>query len=404
MGTQSKLLNANSSKPSFRGNETAAPSSASTSPSTALNEDKFEKKDEIKPKNKLFITLAAVAGASTAGLTFTWARLGKILKLMGVAVPFALFGRLSKVHELSLKDGLTGLFNKKNLIATLNEGYQKAVQKKQNYSVAMLDMDNFKAFNEIFDHNTGDDVLKRISNCIHGVVKKHKIKGFRYGGEEFTVLMPNHNNESAKKVIEEIAEAIKKDADIQKLLPKFTKISQEDIAFVSPKLIQINDIFTKLREKSGNSRQIANEIVSVVEEHIKKYEPTDAKSLKDFVTKLKTTEGSELHKLLHIDSKVGVDSILGNELDKIYKQYSSIKHDREKWLGHITRHNMFTVSGGVVDLQDSKIAISSGEYLTGIADEALKSAKENGKNVIITANDELIKSAIDKINKKNANK
>lgn len=322
--------------------------------------------------------------------------------MLGIAAPFALFGRLSKVHELSLKDGLTGLFNKKNLLASLHEGLQKATHKNQHYSVAMLDMDNFKAFNEIFDHNTGDDVLKRISACIQNVTKKHKVKGYRYGGEEFTVLMPEHTSESAKKVLQEISEAIKHDKEIQKLLPEFRKKAEDRIAFVSPRIPRINAIFQRLRGQSGSSKQIASEIATLVEEHIKEFEPTDAKPLKDYVAKLKTADGKELAKLLAIRAPIGVDSSLGVELDKIYRQYGAMKHDREKWLDHLTRHNMFTISSGVVNLQDGKTKISEAEHLLGIADEALKSAKENGKNTIVAANNELIEGTIDKINRKKA--
>lgn len=395
--TQPKNLGAKIYKPSFRGNNS---SEAPVANVKTLDDDKFEKKENNERKDRLFVGMAALAGTSTAGLALTWARLGKILKLVGVAAPFAFFGRLSKVHELSIKDGLTGLFNKKNLIATLGEDFKKAAQKNQHYSVAMLDMDNFKAFNEIFDHNTGDDVLKRISACIQNVTKKHKLKGYRYGGEEFTILMPNHASESAQKVLQEISNAIKNDAAIQKLLPEFRKNAQDRIAFVTTRIPKLNEIFPKLRNKSGNNRQLANEIASLVEEHIKQFEPTDSKPLKDFITKLKTAQGSELGNLLQIRAKIGLDSTLGNELDKIYRQYSAMKHDREKWIDHLTRHNMFTISSGVVNLQDGKNKITEAQQLLGIADEALKSAKENGKNTIVAANDELIKSATAKINKK----
>lgn len=402
MGSQSNVLTANFSKPSFKGNDKSASPSNNISPSTAKDSDKFEKAESNENKNKLLIGMTALAGTSTAGLAFTWARLGKILKVLGIAAPFALFGRLSKVHELSVRDGLTGLFNKKNLLASLREGLQKATRKNQHYSVAMLDMDNFKAFNEIFDHNTGDDVLKRISGCIQNVTKRHKVQGYRYGGEEFTVLMPEHASESAQKILQEISEAIRNDKEIQKLLPEFRKKAEDRIAFVSPRIPRINSVFQKLRSHSGNSKQVANEIVTLVEDHIKEFEPTDAKPLKDYVAKLKTADGKELTKLLAIRAPIGVDSTLGVELDKIYRQYGAMKHDREKWLDHLTRHNMFTISSGVVNLQDGKTQISEAEHLLGIADEALKSAKENGKNTIVAANSELIKGTIDKINKKKA--
>lgn len=405
MGTQSNVLAAGFSKPSFRGNDKAASSNTIT-PSSAKNSDTFETKENDERKNKLLIGLTALAGTSTAGLAFTWARLGKILKLVGIAAPFALFGRLSKVHELSLKDGLTGLFNKSTLKATLLKDFQKIVKTKGNYNVAMLDVDNFKGFNEIFDHNKGDKVLKKIADCIQNVTKKYKVKGYRYGGEEFAVLLPNNSSESAKKVIEEIAEAIRKDEYIQAQLPEFKKRTQEDLEFISPIMIQINEIFTKLKAKehATNPKQLAQKIVSLVEQHIEKFKPTDSKAFKDFMAKLKTADGEELRKLIDINAKVNNESTLGNELDKIYTQYKAMKNDREKWLDHLNKHKMFTISGGIFNFQDSKISIDNSEHLLKIADAALKSAKENHKNTIVSTNDELIQNVIDEIMRKNATK
>jgi diguanylate cyclase (GGDEF)-like protein len=405
MGAQSNILNANFSKPSFRGNNTETLPSKAALPSAA-DGDKFEKNESSKPKSKFFIAMTALAGASTAGLALTWARLGKILKLVGVAVPIAFFGRLSKVRELSLKDGLTGLFNKYTLKATISKDFQEIIKKKKNYCVAMLDMDNFKGFNEIFDHNKGDKVLKRIADCIHSVTKKHKVNGYRYGGEEFAVLLPNHNSESAKKVLEEIAEAIRKDEYIQGLLPEFKKHTQEDIEFMSPLMTQINEIFAKLKGKQHtvNHKQLAGQIISLVEKHIEKYRPTDAKALKDYIAKLKSADSKGLPNLLGTKTQIGDASTLGNELDKIYIQYKTMKNDREKWLYHINMHNMFTISGGLFSFLDSKVVIDDSGHLLKIADAALKSAKESHKNIIVTANDEITKSVIDEVNKQKAAK
>lgn len=399
MGAKSNILHANFSKPSFKGNDKAASSDTLSPSAAAKNSDKFEKKENDQPKNKLLVGMTALAGTTSAGLAFTWLKLGKILKLVGVAVPFAFFGRLSKVRELSLRDGLTGLFNKDTLKATLAKDFKKFIKSKDNYSVGMLDMDNFKGFNEILGHEVGDKVLKRIAGCIHQVTKKHKLKGYRYGGEEFMVIMPNHNSESAQKILGEISEAIKKDEYIQGLLPKFKDKVQSRIAFLSPKPAQINGIFAKLRSKSGDSRKLANEITTLVESHIETYDPPHTKDLEEFIAKLKAAKGDGLRKLLQIGTKIGEDSCLGSELDKIYTQYNSLNNDRQKWIDHINRHKMFTVSGGVVNLQDASGSVTEGKELIAIADKALKAAKDNGKNSVVKANDELIKKVMDRIKK-----
>lgn len=377
------------------------------------NNDKFEKNTDIlkqqikvkpdKEKSKLELALIGVSGISVTMFAITRARIGRALKLVGKKAP-VLIGGLGKISDVASKDGMTDLFNKSVLLATLAKDFKIAVKKGKNYSVAMLDMDNFKAFNEVFDHDTGDKVLKRISANIQKVIQKHKAEGFRYGGEEFVITLPNYTSESAKKVVEEIAEAIKKDEEIQGLIPAFKEKAQKDIDFISPKLSQLDTIFLKLRKgkNGGDCKKLADEIISLVDAHIEKYEPSDTKALKEFIEKIKSAKNNELSGLLQINTKLNGESTLGKELDKIYTQYDGIKNDLQKWIGHVNRHGMFTVSGGVVNYKDSKAVIKEGEHLVKIADAALKSAKENGKNIIISANDELIKRIIEKINKKNA--
>ena len=81
-----------------------------------------------------------------------------------------------------------------------------------------------------------------------------------------------------------------------------------------------------------------------------------------------------------------------------------MKNDREKWLYHIDMHKKFTISGGLFNFLDSKVAIDDSGHLLKIADAALKSAKESHKNTIITANDEITKNVVDEINRAKAAK
>lgn len=357
-----------------------------------------------KTKSKLELALFGITGISATMFAITRARIGRTLKLVGKKAPLFM-GGLGKISDVASKDGMTNLFNKDVLLSTVAKDFKKAVKSGKDYSVAMLDMDNFKAFNEVFDHDTGDKILKRISTNIQQVIQKHKADGFRFGGEEFVITLPNYNTDTAKKVIEEIAEAIKKDNIIQGLIPTFKEKAQKDIDFISPKLSQLDSIFIKLRKgkNAGDYKKLADEIISLVDAHIEKYEPSDSKALKDFIEKLKIAKNTELANLLQIGTKLNGESTLGKELDKIYTQYDGIKNDLHKWIGHVNRHGIFTVSGGVVNYKDSKVIINDGKDLVKIADAALKSAKENGKNIIISANEDIITRTIEKINKQKQN-
>lgn len=361
--------------------------------------DKFNRQSD-KQKNKRKFTLFAITGTSIVLLIGARAKLGNVLKLAGEKVPLTFIGRLIKISDIALKDGLTDLFNKRNLLSTLYKECKKAIRHKKNYSVAMLDMDNFKLFNEEFGHDTGDKVLKRVAVNIHQIAKKYKVKSFRYGGEEFVVTLFGHDAESAKKIIKEIAEKIKNDEVIQSLVPDFREKSRINMGFMTPKLSKLNSIFGKLRRGIviGSYKKFGKEIVSLLEDHINKYEPADTKILRELIDKINGANWFERRKILRIHTKLSDGSTLGNELDKIYAQYRGIKNDLQKWTDHVDKNKMFTISGGVVDLNDTN-GIEDGSILLKIADTALKSAKENGKNVIIKANDVLIKKVMEKINK-----
>lgn len=367
--------------------------------------DTFESRTNDSKKSNSNLGVIAITGASATFAGLAHHRLGTIIKSVGETAPSTPWGRLEKVFELTSKDAMTGLYNKATLLASINKEYKNTMKNNKPFSIAMLDMDNFKGVNEVFDHNVGDTVLKRIAANINEVAKKHGVKGFRYGGEEFVVLMPGHTPESSKIIIDEIAKAIKEDKIIQDYVPEFITKANKDINFVTSKLEQFDSIFPKLRKEKaiGSYKTLANEIITLIETHIKQYEPSDKKALDELLIKLKTSKTSDLRNLLSVKTETGDHSTLGNELNKIYSQYSASKNDLTKWVNHLEIHKekenkRFTVSGGIVSLTNATI-IKNSETPIKIADAALKSAKENGKNIIVAANDDLIKKTIDEVEK-----
>lgn len=364
--------------------------------------DTFENQPKEKKESKTNSELGmiAITGASATFAGLAHHKMGTIIKSVGEKVPLSPWGRIKKVFELTSKDPLTGLYNRATLLASIDKGYKNAMKNNKPFSVAMLDMDNFKGINEVFDHDKGDLVLKRIAANINEVAKKHGVKGYRYGGEEFVIVMPEHDANSSKTIIEEIAKTIKEDKTIQDYMPEFIENANKDINFVTSKLKKFDSIFPKLRHQKwiGDYRALANETISIIEEHIQKYDPSDRKALDELVTKLKTAKNRDLHKLLSVKTETGDHSTLGKELNKIYSQYSASKNDLTKWVDHLDQHKMFTVSGGIVNLTNTN-SIKDSETSIKLADAALKSAKENGKNTIIIATDDLINKTIDKINK-----
>lgn len=95
----------------------------------------------------------------------------------------------------SLRDPLTGLFNRRYLEASLEREVQRAQRQQHPLSVLMLDLDNFKRFNDHFGHEAGDALLASFGSLLQSLVRSEDV-ACRYGGEEFTILM--HETDSAQ--------------------------------------------------------------------------------------------------------------------------------------------------------------------------------------------------------------
>jgi len=104
------------------------------------------------------------------------------------------------------KDFLTGIYNRKYLNQYLNKVW-KANFGKREVSVLMMDIDNFKAYNDTYGHIYGDEVLVKLSHCICETVRKGDVFA-RYGGEEFSLVLDGVTADIAYKVGENIRKAV----------------------------------------------------------------------------------------------------------------------------------------------------------------------------------------------------
>ncbi|HNX91677.1 MAG TPA: sensor domain-containing diguanylate cyclase [Candidatus Omnitrophota bacterium] len=112
-----------------------------------------------------------------------------------------------KTEELAISDSLTGLYVHRYFMERLEEEVKRALRSSSVFSLLILDIDDFKNFNDRYGHIAGDIVLKNVSR----VLKNKSSAGdiiCRYGGEEFAFIALNHNRESALKLAEEIREEV----------------------------------------------------------------------------------------------------------------------------------------------------------------------------------------------------
>jgi diguanylate cyclase (GGDEF)-like protein len=109
-----------------------------------------------------------------------------------------------KLEELATTDPLTGLKNRRRFDAAMDDEWRRAMRQRTALSLLMIDADHFKAYNDTFGHQAGDQVLVGIAICISDSVKRAGDCAARYGGEEFAVLLPGTNAADALKVAETI--------------------------------------------------------------------------------------------------------------------------------------------------------------------------------------------------------
>jgi len=93
------------------------------------------------------------------------------------------------LKELSIRDELTGLLNRRHFDEQAATLFAQAVRYKQPLTVVMCDLDRFKQINDRFSHAAGDVVLRHVAEILHSDTRASDVVA-RYGGEEFVILFP----------------------------------------------------------------------------------------------------------------------------------------------------------------------------------------------------------------------
>jgi diguanylate cyclase (GGDEF)-like protein len=112
-----------------------------------------------------------------------------------------------RLEELSVTDGLTGLFNHRHFWNLLNTELTRVNLHQGHLALVLLDLDDFKKVNDKFGHSVGDMLLQTVARVIGETVRDTDIVA-RYGGEEFAVLLPDTDDSGVQQVAEKIRASV----------------------------------------------------------------------------------------------------------------------------------------------------------------------------------------------------
>jgi len=113
-----------------------------------------------------------------------------------------------ELEKLSHQDGLTGIANRRYFDGYLSTEVRRAAREHQPLSLILSDVDQFKAFNDCYGHQAGDDCLRRIAAALSSVGRRPADVAARYGGEEFAMVLPGTDLDGAVDVAQSVSRVI----------------------------------------------------------------------------------------------------------------------------------------------------------------------------------------------------
>ncbi len=150
------------------------------------------------------------------------------------------------LENISMKDGLTGIANRRRLDEYLNQEWKRAQRQKQTISMLMLDIDHFKLYNDNYGHSQGDECLKQIASILEKSLSRPGDLAARFGGEEFACVLPETDLKGAKQIAARIHEQLQTEAIVHEYSPIASRITLSiGIATATPELDASLDEFVR---------------------------------------------------------------------------------------------------------------------------------------------------------------
>lgn len=122
---------------------------------------------------------------------------------------------LEELNRLSVTDSLTGLYNHRKFYSRLKEEATRAGRQNRDLAVILLDLDDFKAYNDKYGHISGDEILRDVGNIIRKCIREGVDTGYRYGGDEFAIILIDADAGVAKTIVDRLQKSFDEYGKIQ---------------------------------------------------------------------------------------------------------------------------------------------------------------------------------------------
>lgn len=131
-----------------------------------------------------------------------------------------------ELNRLSITDSLTGLYNRRHFYVRLKEEVVRAQRQKRPLALILLDLNNFKDYNDQLGHLAGDEALRQVGGVIGRSIREGVDAGFRYGGDEFAIILIDADLFIAKEIGKRVEESLEESLGITASLG-YTKFSDD---------------------------------------------------------------------------------------------------------------------------------------------------------------------------------
>ena len=278
-------------------------------------------------------------------------------------------------------DSFTGLKDKTALLRDIG----RKMYKKEDISIGMFDLDNFKSVNELLGYKVGDEFIKAVSEDINRIAEKHNVNSYRFGGDEFVVLLFNSKSKDEKlEIVKEMLDSVSHNPVIQSKVGNYEVNanalleSYEESNNKVKKLVDVNARYNILN-KIWDNATVAKDDPYIIDELVKVGEEREATYKSILSSSIKVETNRNQRKLLQkyindIDTySESIDEYVLGKYDKNHETYRL-----KKWLSDFDK-NGFSLTGGIVDFKSSYYKGKQPIDLIDRVGEFLKEGKANSK-------------------------